>query len=299
MSEREGHMQARIGVIGLGIMGGAIARNLVRNGMPVVGFDVAQQALQGLASAGGSPASSIPALAAEADIIFTSLPTVAAFDRVVADLCQCRIRDRIIVDMSTLPHATKSDARQALAGAGAILLDCPLSGTGAQAEKQDLVVFGSGDRAAFDAVVPALQRFSRRQVYLGDFGAGTTMKFIANHLVAIHNAAAAEAFVLAQKAGLDLHLVYDTLHDSAATSRMLQVRGPMMVQGTYTEPTARISMFLKDLDCIGDFATSMRCPTPLFDATTQLYYAASNAGLDDADTAAVKTVLDRLSGRDR
>lgn len=292
-------MDLKVGVVGLGIMGGAMARNMLRNGLSVAGFDLSEEMRERFSSAGGRAASSIEELAASCQVMFTSLPTAAAFKSVVGSLRQAEIRGKIIVEVSTLSHATKRAALEDLSGAGAVLLDCPVSGTGAQAEKQDLVVFGSGDRAAFDAVLPALSGMSRRQLYLGDFGSGTTMKFIANHLVAIHNAAAAEAFVLAGKAGLDLQQVYETLSDSAATSRMFQVRGPLMVQGKYDEPTARISMFLKDLDVIGDFARSMRCPTPLFDATSQLYVAATNSGYSDFDSAAVKKVLDTLAGVDR
>lgn len=158
------------------------------------------------------------------------------------------------------------------------------------------MVFGSGHKEAFHQALPALEGMSRRQLYLGEFGAGTTMKLIANHLVAIHNTAAAEALVLAQKSGLDLQQVYDVLTDSAGTSRMFQVRGPLMVQGKYDEPTARISMFMKDLDLIGEFGRGLRCPTPLFDATSQLYVAATNAGYADLDSAAVKKVLEAMGG---
>jgi putative dehydrogenase len=285
-----------IGFIGLGIMGGAMSRHMLAAGLPVVGYDIAAEATQRFRTAGGTPAASVAEVISQARIVFTSLPTVAAFDDVMRSIAQGDAQGRIIVDLCTMPHANKHAAEQALRAAGAVMLDCPLSGTGAQAERRDLVVFGSGDRDAFEAALPALRTATRRQLHLGAFGNGTTMKFLANHLVAVHNVAAAEAMVLAQKAGMDLQQVYDTLCDSAATSRMFEVRGPLMVDDRYDEPTARVSMFLKDIACIGDFAARVHCPTPLFDVAAQLYTAADNAGLTSADTACVKRVLDVLAG---
>lgn len=292
-------MSDTIGVIGLGIMGGAMARNLLKNGFKVVGFDVSPDAVKDFESHGGRGLTSVAAVVQAAPVLFTSLPTVSSFETVLQQLVEAKPADRIVVEVSTLPLSAKRRALESLEPLGCKVLDCPVSGTGAQAATQDLVVFASGDRPSFDRVSPALGGMSRRQVFLGAFGVGTTMKFIANHLVAIHNAAAAEAFVLASKAGVDLATVFDTLQDSAGTSRMFQVRGPLMVEGRYDEPTARITMFLKDLDVIGDFAAGLRCPTPLFDLTTQMYYAAHSAGYGALDTAAVIRVFENLAGLPR
>ncbi len=289
-----------VGVIGLGIMGGAMARNLVANGFAVTGYDTQAEAGERLRAAGGRVADSLAGVLAAADVVFTSLPTVAAFESVVAELAalapQYQGKSKTVIEVSTLPLVVKHRAHDTLQAAGCTLLDCPVSGTGAQAAKQDLVVFGSGDEAAWQAVDAIVAGMSRRRLHLGKFGNGTTMKFLANHLVAIHNAAAGEAFALARRAGVDLGTVFETLQDSAATSRMYQMRGPLMVEGRYDEPTARIEMFMKDLDVIGEFAAGLRCPTPLFNMATQMYYAAHSAGLSQQDTAAVTTVFDRLAG---
>ena len=109
-----------------------------------------------------------------------------------------------------------------LAGQGKILLDCPVSGIGAQAAQKDLIVFASGDEAAFERAKEVLAGISRVQKYVGPFAHGSKMKFIANHLVTIHNLSTAEAFVLGQRAGLDPALVFDVIGDSAGTSRMFR-----------------------------------------------------------------------------
>jgi putative dehydrogenase len=285
-----------VGVVGLGIMGGAIARNMVKNGMKVVGYDPTASAAERLRDSGGTPLASIEEVVKVSSVILTSLPTVDVFRSATLAIAAAEPQGRIVIEVSTMPLADKEQARAALEQAGCVLLDCPISGTGAQADTQDLVIFGSGVTEAYDAVKVVLEGFSRKQIYLGAFGNGTKMKFIANHLVGIHNAAAAEAFTLAGKAGIDLQTVFDALQDSAGTSRMFQLRGPLMVKGAYSPPTARISMFLKDLDVIGEFAANLRCPTPLFSATTQLYYAALNQGLAESDTAAVCKVLEDAAG---
>jgi len=289
----------KVGVIGLGIMGGAMARHLAAGDGEVIGFDVSPDAMQRFADAGGSPARSVEEVAAKAELIIVSLPTRKSYESVMGSLAASSRSGQLIVDTCTMDVEAKHLAREQLAARGAVLLDCPVSGTGAQAAVKDLVIYASGDRAEFDRALPVLQQFSRRQAFVGRFGNGSTMKLISVLLVNIHNVATAEAMVLAQRAGLDLQEVYDTVADGSGGSRMFQMRGPLMVAGKYDEPTARIDMYMKDLDIISRFAAGLRCPTPLFNAATQLYYSAQQRGLGELDTAAVCLVLEQLAGIDR
>ena len=105
--------------------------------------------------------------------------------------------------------------------------------------------------------------------------------------------------MLGEMAGLDPALVFDVLADSAGSSRMFQVRGPMMVQGRYDEPTATLTTHLKDLDIIGRFAAALHCPTPLFTAAAQFYHAGVAQGRGEEDTGAVCAVLEKLAGIER
>ena len=144
-----------------------------------------------------------------------------------------------------------------------------------------------------------LEGFSRAHYYVGPFGAGSKMKFVANLLVAIHNVAAAEGLVLAKKAGLDPALTLKVIADGAGTSRMLQVRGPMMVKGDYSDVTMKLDVWQKDMTIIADFAREIGCPTPLFAATAPLYLAALAMGRGDEDTGAVCAVLERMANLGR
>jgi len=289
-------MNPTVGVIGLGIMGSAMAANLVKSGFKVVGHDVATQARRAHARAGGVVARSNADVARRAPIVITSLPSVAALASVAAEIAAARRRGLIVVETSTLPIEAKQAAREILARAGTTLLDCPLSGTGAQARAKDLLVYASGPRGAYAACKEVFRGFSRGHHYVGGFGAGSKMKYVANLLVAIHNVAAAEAFTLARKAGLDPALVLKVVGDGAGASRMFQVRGPMMVAEDYTDATMKVEVWQKDMRIIGEFATRLGCPTPLFAASAPLYTAAMASGYAKHDTGAVCAVLGEMAG---
>jgi 3-hydroxyisobutyrate dehydrogenase-like beta-hydroxyacid dehydrogenase len=177
-----------------------------------------------------------------------------------------------------------------------ILLDCPLSGTGAQAATRDLAVYASGERAAFDQAEPVFRHFARISHYLGAFGNGSRMKFVANLLVAIHNVASAEAMVLGIKAGLDPETIVKVIGSGAGTSRIFELRAPLMAKNDYQPATMKIDIWQKDMAIIGAFATALGVETPTFTATGALYDAAQAAGLGADDTAAVCALLERRSG---
>jgi 3-hydroxyisobutyrate dehydrogenase-like beta-hydroxyacid dehydrogenase len=281
-----------VGVIGLGIMGSAMSANLVRAGFTVHGYDVLAARRSALKRAGGRPAGSAAEVAARAPLVITSLPSADALHQVAAELeTRC-----IVIETSTLQISDKLQARETLAKKKIEMLDCPLSGTGAQARTRDLSVYASGDKSAFSKVTSVLQGFSRAHYYLGEFGNGSKMKYVANLLVAIHNVAAAEAFVLGMKAGLDPQTIYKVAGDGAGTSRMFQVRGPQMVAGRYDDATMKVEVWQKDMKIIGEYATRLGVPTPLFNASAAVYTAAMAQGFDKQDTAAVCAVLEKMGG---
>jgi putative dehydrogenase len=286
----------RVGIVGLGIMGGAIARNLIAAGHQVAGFDNDTDKMARLKSDGvigcGSPAEA----AKGADLVLTSLPTVEALDSTVANLAAAPQRGLVVVELSTMPIEVKQAAHDRLRGVGMVLLDCPLSGTGAQAVTRDLALYGSGDEAAFSRARPVFDGFARVSHYLGAFGNGSRMKFVANLLVAVHNVAAAEAIVLGTKAGLDPERILDVIGSGAGTSRIFELRGPMMAKGVYTPPTATMHVLQKDSAIIAAFARALGVATPMLDAAAPLYDAAEAQGYAEEDVAAVHAVLARRAG---
>ncbi|HEX5091071.1 MAG TPA: NAD(P)-dependent oxidoreductase [Burkholderiales bacterium] len=286
-----------VGVLGLGIMGSAIAANLVRAGLRVCGYDPVAARRRALARAGGAPLGSAGEVAAGAKILLLSLPGPAPLAAVCAEIAARAAPGTVVVEMSTLRLEDKEKARRLLARRRIVLLDCPLSGTGAQARTKDLVVFASGPPAACRRLAPVFRGFARAWPWLGRFGDGMRMKLVANLLVAIHNVSAAEAFVLARRAGLDPELVLRVVGDGAGGSRMFQVRGPMMVARRYTPATMSVAMWQKDMRIIGEYAARLGAAVPLFRASAPLYRAALAQGRGRQDTAAVLAVLERASGR--
>jgi L-threonate 2-dehydrogenase len=289
--------KSRVGIVGLGIMGSAMASNLVRAGYTVVGYDPVAACRRRHRKAGGTVAESVRGVGDAAGILITSLPSARALSQVVEEILLSGKSKQIVIETSTLPIEVKEAARKRLARAGITLLDCPLSGTGAQAKVKDLVVYASGDHAAFRKTIRVLNGFSRGHYYVGRFGNGSKMKYAANLLVAIHNISTAEAVILARRSGLDPALAVKVLGDGAGSSRMLQVRGPLMVRRSYRPATVTNEIWKKDMKIIGEFVRRLKSPAPLFNATKAVYRRAMALGFAKADTAAVCAVLERSSGR--
>ena len=295
-------MTGVVGMVGLGQMGSAMAKHLLAAGFEVVGSDVVADRRDALAAMGGTVVDAPRDVADSADRVITSLPSSEALDAVLggADgLLAAQRRPLTVIETSTLPLEVKERNRDVAAAAGAVVLDCPLSGTGAQAQNKDVVVYASGDAVEVDRCVEVFEGFSRAHFKLGDFGTGSKLKYIANLLVTIHNVAAAEALVLGMKAGLDPALVLEVVSSGAGASRMLEVRGPLMVDNQYDLAGIAGSVFQKDIRIIGEFARSLECPVPLFSTSSDVHLSAVAQGFGDVDTAAVCVVLERLAGVQR
>jgi 3-hydroxyisobutyrate dehydrogenase-like beta-hydroxyacid dehydrogenase len=298
-ANEESTKSIRAGVIGLGIMGGALARHLAQAGVRTYGYDVLSANMDALAPHGVHACSSARDVGVQSDIVITSLPSCAALEDALfgaEGLSAAGRTGLLIVETSTLSLADKERVRARLAPAGVGMLDAPISGTGPQAQAKDITIFASGDRAQFDRARPTLALLARSVRYLGPFGAGSKMKYIANLLVAIHIVGTAEAIVLGEKAGLDPSLLVEVLADSAATSRMLEVRGPSMATGEFATPMMKVDVFQKDLDIIANFARHSKCPVPIFGAAVPFFTAAAAQGMGLRDTAAVVSVLRSLAG---
>jgi 3-hydroxyisobutyrate dehydrogenase-like beta-hydroxyacid dehydrogenase len=285
-----------VGVVGLGIMGGSFATNLVAAGWRVVGYDIAPDRRRAMARAGVELAADAADVARKAKIIITSLPSPKALTATVAAIIKAKVPRRVIVEASTFTLEDKSRAEAALRKAGHLMLDCPMSGTGAQAKVRDLVVYASGGSAEIKKLKPVFAGFTRAVHDVGAFGNGSRMKYVANLLVAIHNVASAEAMVLGMKSGLPPQLIFDLIKTGAGNSRVFELRAPMMVKNNYDEATMKMSVWQKDMDVIGGFAREIGVPTPMFDASSAIYTEARRSGHDDHDTAAVCAVLEKMAG---
>jgi 3-hydroxyisobutyrate dehydrogenase-like beta-hydroxyacid dehydrogenase len=287
-----------VGLIGLGIMGGAMASNLLRAGHRVTGFDIDVAKTEALAELGLIALPSPTDVAASSEIMILSLPSAEALHTVTKELAGSVFPGLLALETGTLPLAAKEEARDALEESGVELMDVPLSGTGLQADEATLVVFASGSRKGFERARPVFDAIGRSSHFLGDFGNGSKMKFIANLLVAVHNLATAEAHALGIASGMDPAAVQRVMEDGVGSSKIFEIRGPMMVADQYV-PAARLDLILKDANLISEYARSVGAPTPLLEAALHVYEDASAAGLGDLDAAALCRYLEQSAGLTR
>jgi putative dehydrogenase len=287
-----------VGVIGLGIMGSAMATNLIGSGHHVIGYDIDPEKAGPLGDLGLAAAGSPQEVAAGSDVVIFSLPTPGALHDVSAAVAEGGRAGLVCAETGTLPLEDKEKARAILETSAIELLDAPLSGTGIQARDATLVVLASGSEDAFEMANPVFDSIGRSTHYLGEFGNGSKMKFIANLLVAVHNLATAEAHALGIAAGLDPEIVQRVTEDGVGSSKIFEIRGPMMVADDYP-PAARLDIILKDATLIESYARSVGSPTPLLQTALEVYRDASADGLGDLDAAALLRHLEGISGLTR
>lgn len=250
-------MSGRIGFIGLGNMGGRMARRLVESGHEVLGFDVRE----GLAAAvGAQPAASAGEVAAACRTVLLSLPDSKVIEKVVGgkDGVLAHARDgQVVVDLSTAnPASTRELARQ-FATRGAAFLDAGISGGAAAADKGALTLMVGGDPEALEEVRPVLDAFSSRIFSLGDSGAGHTAKVLNNFLNAVALASTAEVMVAGKKAGLDLAVLLDVLNASSGVNFATLNRFPRIITGDYLEGGLTNALMTKDVTLYADLAAAL------------------------------------------
>jgi 3-hydroxyisobutyrate dehydrogenase-like beta-hydroxyacid dehydrogenase len=286
---------ATVGVVGIGLLGSAVASRLLAAGHGVVAHDVVPERVAALARLGGEPASSAAEVARQADIVCTLLPSLATVEAAILGpdgvLAGAR-PGRTLAQMSTIsPALTERLAREAGARDVAFL-DCPVSGTSAMVARGEGILLVGGEPAVFARWRPLLETILPRAVHVGRAGQAMVVKLAANLLVGLHTAAAAEALTLVRKAGLDPGQVLDVLTASAGTSRMLELRGPMIVRREFPAQM-KLTLFLKDLGLILEAGADAGAPLPLTETARTLFAAAEAAGHGGEDLAVVAAALDQ------
>jgi len=285
-----------IGFVGLGIMGSAMSSNMVKAGFKVCGFDPLPAARKSFRAQGGVVCKDAAEVASSVDVVVFSLPNPDALMSTSRAVALRARKGLVVIETSTFDVEDKMAARAVLAARGVVMLDCPLSGTGAQARLKDLTVYSSGPAKVVQQLKPVFEGFSKANYYLGEFGNGMKMKLMANLLVAIHNVSTAEALLFGKRLGIAPDLAVKVLADGAGGSRMLDVRGPVMAQESWDDATMKVSIWQKDMKLINAALAATKTPAPLFTATEAIYNAALGAGHGDHDTAAVYDVLRRMCG---
>ena len=281
-----------IGLIGLGAMGGAYAKHLLKNNFKCFGIDLDKNNILKFIQLGGQGIT-YDELFNKVEIVLTSLPSLNAYKDVLNNLKRLGKNNpkKIILDMNTISIDDKNMFKNEIIGLNIDMLDSPVSGTGAQAWEADLTVFASGSKELIDKCMNIFKAFSKEVINVGSFGNGMKFKILANLLVTIHNTAAAEALRLGELAGLNQDMIFKVLGNSAATSVMLQKRMPLMINKNYEPPTASYNIFLKDVDIIRNFIKDNNVTLPTFEGSAKIYDKAEKTLSKNWDTASVYEVL--------
>ena len=282
-----------IGMIGLGLLGHALGSRLLAAGRPVVGYDLLAERVAALVALGAEGAVSVPDVSARTEAVCVALPSLASVEEAILGPDGIAAHARpgsLVIQMSTIsPTLTERLARE-VARRGLAFLDCPVSGTSAMVARGDGIIIGGGEPTVFERARPLLLAMLPRVVHIGPAGHATLLKLCANLLVGVHSLAAAEALTMARRAGLDLDRVLDVLTAGAASSRMLEVRGPMIAHEEFP-PQMKLDLFMKDLHLIQEAARAIGAPLPLTDVAERLYAEVLHSGHGALDLAVVVRAL--------
>ena len=289
----------RVGIVGLGLLGTAVASRLLQGGVEVAAYDVRAEQADALASAGVRAAGNTAGACEGADAVFTILPTLESVEEVLCGpggVLGAAPTDAVIIQMSTISPELARRMGTAAASRGYRFLDAPISGTSTMVASGDGTLLVGGDAAHLETCRPLFAAIARRTVHIGDVGAASLAKLATNLLVALNTAAVAEALVLGARGGLDMKRLLDAWEGTAAGSRMMDARGPLMAEGRYP-PQMKLDLFMKDLHLMLDEGRRLDVPLPLTEVAERLYAAAADAGRGSEDLACVMTVLESLTNR--
>lgn len=292
--------QRTVGIIGAGAMGSALAQRLLSAGWRVVGTDPQPQAVDLLHALGATAADDAAGVARRSSIVIVSVNSSAAFfDALLGPggLVHGAARDTVVPDICTLAESDKLRARDALAAAGVVLVDCAVSGNRQSVLDGKLTLYAGCDQQAFEAARPVFDAIAGTVHHVGAFGMACRLKFVMNHLVCIHNAASAEAMSFAARMGLDPAQVHELVGGSAAASRIWDIRGRMMVQRDYRSSRGGFGMLHKDGPLIHQAATAGGGQAPLLELALALHRRADEQGYGAVDTAVLYEACRAASGQ--
>lgn len=272
--------ETALGFIGLGVMGGPMARNLIRAGYPVTGFDTDPKRMDQFTAAGGKAAASAADAGRAGEMVFLSLPTGDVVREVVAGangLAAVMKSGTAIVDLSTTEAKVAQDAAAACAARGIAFLDAPVSGGEQGAVDATLSIMVGGDAATFARCQPILAVMGRSVVHMGGSGMGQAAKLINNMIVAAGFAAVCEGWALAVKAGLDPATLHQAIKGGWAGSRVMEETVPRLLQRNFV-PGGTVDIMTKDVGYALNMARTLNLPVPVTALVHELFRMAKAQG---------------------
>lgn len=284
-----------IGFVGVGKIGMPISENLIKSGHRVVGYR--RSSLAEFEKIGGIPAHSSAEVGAQADIVFSCLPSTEALDDVVHGphgLIQTARPGQIVVELGSHPLPDKQRQIPLLKRKGAIFIDGEVSGTPGMVAARKGVIYLAGDAEACKKIEPVVAGFADTCLYFGEFGAASRVKLVNNLMVALNIAATAEAMALGLKAGVDVPLMIKAITAGSGGSTQFGIRAPWMAERRFLPVQGTVPALQHYFDMIGEFADSVGVATPILDCTAKLYDRFMEMGFGEYDVARMVDVISAL-----
>jgi 3-hydroxyisobutyrate dehydrogenase-like beta-hydroxyacid dehydrogenase len=285
-------MARTIGMLGLGLLGSAIARRYLAAGHRVVGYDLSAPAREALAQAGGQAAESARGAAEASDVLVLSLPDSKVVAVVIAEVEPALRVGQWVIDTTTGDPADAAALGQRLFARGVHFLDATVAGSSAQVVDRQVIVMAGGNEAVVRSARELLLSFAREVFYTGTWGSGARMKLVVNLVLGLNRAVLAEGLALAQALELDPRIALTILKASPAYSTVMDTKGEKMLRGDFA-PQARLSQHLKDVRLILSAAQQTGVPLPLSTVHQQLLERAAAAGYGEQDNSAILRAFDR------
>lgn len=279
-----------VGFIGLGRMGQGMALNLVRSGASLTVYDMNPAALKTLTDAGAKPVSAPGEVAAEADLIYTSVPGPKEFEQIVfgeSGIAQYVRPGLALFDLSTNSLSLVRRTSALFAEGGASMLDAPISGGPAGAASGDLTIWVGGEKAIFDRHLPVMSTFAKTQLHVGPIGAGTITKLAHNMAGYMFMQTQAEIFSVAVKAGMDPLELWKALHYGLATKNSpLDMLVKQFLPGTYEPPAMYLKNAFKDVALATEVGRELGVPMRMAGLTLAEMTEAMAKGMGELDSRA-------------
>ena len=291
----------RIGIIGVGLLGSAVATRLLKAKFEVKGYDTRREQVEALQAQGLIASGSIAEVAVDTDAVFIILPSLQSVEDTIigaGGLAETAPVDCTLIQMSTISPELTRRLGAAAAAKKLGFLDAPMSGTSAMVERGDCTIFVAGERKQANRCQPIFDAIAKKTVFVGAVGMASLAKLATNLIVGLNTAVLAEAFVLTAKGGLESTKLLEILKESAADSKMLEVRGPLMANHRFNAQM-KIDLFLKDFKLMLEEGQRLGVSLPLTSITQQLATATAVAGHGEEDLAAIVTTFELLAGLER
>jgi len=276
----------RVGIIGLGLVGSALAERFLHAGFVVTGFDIDPARSAALVALGGTAADTAAAAAKAGATLVLSLPDSNIVERVLADIVSELPTGTLIVDTTTGDPARTAAVGEQCHGRGVHYLDATIVGSSEQVRDGAVTVLVGGETDIFEECADLFATFCGEMFHLGSWGAGSRMKLVVNLVLGLNRAVLAEGLSFAKACGIDLAETLRVLQSGAAYSRVMDTKGSKMIDGDFT-PQARLSQHLKDVRLILATAADHGATVPLSQLHRELLERVQAAGFGDADNAAI------------